>query len=424
MLETCVTMEPGYYEFEDHAFFEIDDPVFILGREFNAKQDLEEIKHFIRSRLWFTYRKNFMPIGGTGPVSDQGWGCMLRCGQMLLAQSLIVRHLGREWIWDRDHKERVYWNILRLFQDKKSCMYSLHQIAQMGVSERKEVGEWFGPNTAAQVLKKLAIYDEWSRLAVHVAMDNLVIEQDVKLLCKSQPRPRRRTDSEHLEGATASASASLTIPEGCCSAASINSDLSPAPSTVSTDAPSAAPTETPSNNWRPLLLIVPLRLGLTEMNMCYLKAIKEYFALPHCVGIIGGRPNHALYFLGVVGDELLYLDPHECQPAVDLDEDESDDSSYHCPFLLHMPFDRVDPSLALGFLCMNESEFDELASRLRTKLLKSSNPPLFELVDARPKSWPKFVPYLGEDDPTARIKEFTVVGDAQFDSEEEFELLQ
>lgn len=47
----------------------------------------------------------------------------------------------------------------------------------MGVSERKEVGEWFGPNTAAQVLKKLAIYDEWSRLAVHVAMDNLVIVQ-------------------------------------------------------------------------------------------------------------------------------------------------------------------------------------------------------------------------------------------------------
>jgi hypothetical protein len=38
MLETCVTMEPGYYEFEDHAFFEIDDPVHILGREFNARQ--------------------------------------------------------------------------------------------------------------------------------------------------------------------------------------------------------------------------------------------------------------------------------------------------------------------------------------------------------------------------------------------------
>lgn len=69
--------------------------------------------------------------------------------------------------------------------------------------------------------------------------------------------------------------------------------------------------------------------------------------------------------MGVVGDELLFLDPHECQSAVDLDEAASDDSSYHCPFLLHMAFDRVDPSLALGFLCLTEGEFDDLVAQLR-----------------------------------------------------------
>jgi cysteine protease ATG4 len=43
----------------------------------------------------------------------------------------------------------------------------------MGVSEGKQLGDWLGPNTMGQVLKKLLIYDDWSRLVVHVAMDNV-----------------------------------------------------------------------------------------------------------------------------------------------------------------------------------------------------------------------------------------------------------
>lgn len=40
----------------------------------------------------------------------------------------------------------------KIFVDR-SAPYSIHQIALMGVSHGKQVGEWFGPNTIAQVLK-------------------------------------------------------------------------------------------------------------------------------------------------------------------------------------------------------------------------------------------------------------------------------
>jgi len=54
---------------------------------------------------------------------------------------------------DQPVQKEKYLKILNLFQDKKTSTYSIHQLAQMGVSEGKEVGQWFGPNTVAQVLK-------------------------------------------------------------------------------------------------------------------------------------------------------------------------------------------------------------------------------------------------------------------------------
>jgi hypothetical protein len=45
-------------------------------------------------RIYFSYRKQFEPLASsrTGDIitSDGGWGCMIRCAQMLLAQTLLI----------------------------------------------------------------------------------------------------------------------------------------------------------------------------------------------------------------------------------------------------------------------------------------------------------------------------------------------
>lgn len=115
---------------------------------------MEKIYEDILSKIWCTYRKGFVPIGGVeGLTTDKGWGCMLRCGQMIIAQALVFIHLGRDWIWNFHTKDSIYLQILQKIEDKKSSPYSIHQIALMGQSEGKNIGEWFGPNTIAQVLK-------------------------------------------------------------------------------------------------------------------------------------------------------------------------------------------------------------------------------------------------------------------------------
>lgn len=50
-------------------------------------------------------------------------------------------------------RDPTYLKIVQRFEDRKLAPYSIHQVALMGASEGKEVGQWFGPNTVAQVIK-------------------------------------------------------------------------------------------------------------------------------------------------------------------------------------------------------------------------------------------------------------------------------
>lgn len=105
-------------------------------------------------------------------------------------------------------------------------------------------------------------------------------------------------------------------------------------------------------SWKPLLLILPLRLGLSDINPIYIPALKKCFELVGNCGMIGGRPNQALYFLGYVDDEVLFLDPHTTQRSGSVGQkttqDEVDfDETYHQKYAARIQFTQMDPSLAV-----------------------------------------------------------------------------
>uniref|UniRef100_W5LLX4 Cysteine protease n=1 Tax=Astyanax mexicanus TaxID=7994 RepID=W5LLX4_ASTMX len=322
-----------------------DEPVWILGAYYNVKTG-----NMTSAVFQFMLMLYLWAVGGTGPSSDTGWGCMLRCGQMILAQALVCRHLGRDWRRVADGTQPVeYQRILHCFLDRKDSCYSIHQMAQMGVGEGKSFGEWYGPNTVAQVLKKLALFDDWNSLAVYVSMDNTVVIEDISTSGQRQvPFPFSHSTSRSQQPL----------------------------------------------DWRPLLLLIPLRMGINNINPIYIQALKECFKMPQSCGVLGGKPNLAYYFIGFIDDELIYLDPHTTQSAVDSEMGTAvDDQSYHCQRNpRRMKITSLDPSVALGFFCKSEEDFDSWCNLVQQEILKKRNLRMFELVEKHPSHWPPFVP--------------------------------
>lgn len=360
------------------------EDVWILGKKYSAIQDLERIRRDITTIIWFTYRKGFVPIGDEGLTSDKGWGCMLRCGQMVLGVALTRVHLAEDWSWSAETRDPTYLKIVQRFEERKQAPYSIHQIALMGACEGRDVGQWFGPNTIAQVMKKLVVYDKWSSLAIHVALDNTVVKEDIEQLC------RLRRDSGDNGNSSRCDSEKLQL------------------------------------EWKPLLLMVPLRLGLSDINPIYINGLKICFESRQSIGVIGGKPNQALYLVGCVGDEVIYLDPHTTQKSGPIENKVTDDqkemdASYHCKYASRIPILSMDPSVAVCFLCRTVEDFEELCHTITESLMRESQP-LFELCELRPPHWGPLV-VDRESDGAVALSDFVDV-DRQFDdSDEEFEIL-
>ncbi len=151
-----------------------------------------ELMEDFTSKIWFTYRKEFEEFKGTKLNTDCGWGCMIRSGQMILANALLIQKLTRHWRWkdhtrqvltvDDIHEELKHRKIVKLFgdtNDEGSNPLSIHQM--MAVAEetmKKKPGEWFGPTTTAYILqravKKHQNHELLQNLRVYVAKVNFV----------------------------------------------------------------------------------------------------------------------------------------------------------------------------------------------------------------------------------------------------------
>lgn len=213
---------------------------------------------------------------------------------MLFAQALLFHRLGRSW---RNNKSEVssvqpeheYLETLEPFGDSEASAFSIHNLILVGESYGLAAGSWVGP---------YAICRSWESLA-----------------CK------KRKQSDSLPMAIHIVSGSEDGERGGAPVLCIEDVIK-----------SCVEFSRGEDEWAPLLLLVPLVLGLDRVNPRYIPSLKATFTFPQSLGVLGGKPGASTYIVGVQDDNGFYLDPHDVQQVVTVNKEtlDVDTSSYHC----------------------------------------------------------------------------------------------
>jgi cysteine protease ATG4 len=277
------------------------------------------------SRIWMTYRSEFVPIPKSpdpkafsalsismriksqlmdhnGFTSDSGWGCMIRSGQSLLANAMLIQQLGRDWRRGKSSLEER--KLLSLFADDPKAPYSIHSFVQHGATAcGKFPGEWFGPSATASCIKALTATHD-SPLCVYITGDSPEIDEDAFIR------------------------------------------------TAKAD----------GHTFKPTLILVGTRLGTDKITTVYWEGLLATLQMTQSVGIAGGRPSSSHYFIGTQGSHLFYLDPHHTRKALAYHEDPSnyddtDIDSCHTSRLRCLHIKDMDPSMLIGFLIRDEEDW-------------------------------------------------------------------
>ncbi|OQS01068.1 cysteine protease family C54 [Thraustotheca clavata] len=323
---------------------------YVLGVHHSSAESL--VQH-LQSIIWLTYRRDFAQMVPYEFTSDAGWGCMLRTAQMMLCEALLRNlsiHRTTRFCWkDNETLAPEVVQVLRSFVDspkeEDGCFYAIHRMVQVGMKYDMLPGEWYGPTTAAQVLRDLVNAQIDSNLCMYVPQDGVIYTDEINKLCV--------TKWVHEQPSTSNAS--------------VLYDPLLNPPKIDTSAP-----------WnKSIFILIPLRLGLDQLNTTYIPALTQVFEFPQSLGIIGGKRGHSVYFVGARGHQFHILDPHTVHPTTEVDGSfptATHARTIHSTDHLVMEVDYIDPSLAVGFYCRNRQDYNDLCTRLSVMAASTTCP--------------------------------------------------
>ena len=316
----------------------------------------EKILYKLGKILLFTYRKNFPKITNYKTkktyTTDAWWGCMIRCGQMILSRGIYL-FLKSKSI----NTEQALEYTVPLFNEYPITIDKLHPffngmidkynninnndkikikeffppfciktLCEVGEIFERTAGEWFSDVIITRAFQKIVdYYNLFSNQQLNAKIMIFQSYIDMPQLLK-ECFVEKKFDPENKEYMRLHGKYYYFNKVG--------------------------------------IVFVNVRLGLDKIPPEYYKGIKELFKLKSCIGIIGGKTRLAYYFIGYNDDEnsLLYLDPHVTK---DSDKEVNKDNilGKHINKEIHLlKMTKMSTAFTIGFCFTKYKEFLELYS--------------------------------------------------------------
>lgn len=252
--------------------------------------------------LIFTYGKNYPKITSYKTkktfTTDAWWGCMVRCGQMILSRGIYRLLKGA----NLDTRNALYYTCA-LFRNYPITEENLHKYFhgmlkkyKTGMPPEKKIKEFYPPFS----IKTLCEVGELFERTAGEWFSDVIITNAFKYI------------SEYYDLFNESLKIKILTFQSCLE---IQSILDACFIQKEFEKGNEQYIHSKGKYYyfdKKGIIFINVRIGLEKIPVEYYRGIKDLLSLKECIGIIGGKTRQAFYFMGYNDEDnsLFYLDPH------------------------------------------------------------------------------------------------------------------
>ena len=328
-------------------------PIILYDKLQNKKEE-NIFKKIQESFIYMSYRTglvntSFLRGGKNNYTSDCGWGCMLRCCQMMLSRGLIKMKRHQFKVSNPGDKKmdimKVRKELIFLFYDKFIEITNIanneqiFDIYRQLLKEKHEVVEIIPPYSI-YILTLLGncpnvFTSDYKMISCFLKINKTLFNDYIRMI--------------HFKNAFVK---TIKIFQTFCKKIENKKEEK--------DIPKENIIEYNSDKYvfeKGGLIFISLRLGLHKIETNYLEMVPKLFNnLHNNIGFVSGKKKRAFYFIGMKGEKLIFADPHFNQ---NIEQDENNFPTYTVKEIFKTTTKELSSELTVGVAIFSKEELDQ-----------------------------------------------------------------